>query len=76
MSDYFLSAIETWKKIPKDLILDPTWANNCAPALLIDSKQSYPTQVRFLYYLIITQTSPKSTLQGLNIVVEISKSNL
>ena len=45
------------------------------PALFIDSKQSYPTQIRFMYYLIMTQTSPKSTLQGLEIVLEISKSN-
>ena len=49
------------KEFPKALKLGPTGVTHSAPELFTDS------------YLLITHTSPKSTLQGFNIVLKINK---
>ena len=49
------------KEFPKALKLGPTGVTHSAPELFTDS------------YLLITHTSPKSTLQGSNIVLKINK---
>ena len=61
MSECFLSAKK--KKFPKALKLGVTGLTQSAPALFTDSD------------LLITHTPPGSILQGLNIVLEINKSN-
>ena len=61
MSECFLSAKK--KKFPKALKLSVTGLTQSAPALFTDSD------------LLITHTPPRSILQGLNIVLEINKSN-
>ena len=61
MSECFLSAKK--KKFPKALKLGVTGLTQSAPALFTDSD------------LLITHTPPRSILQGLNIVLEINKSN-